>query len=1281
MATITDTTTDANGNIIINVSSSADDAITLATAGTYSDKNIIFNIKTPQNSVQPDWNQNDATQPDYVKNRPFYTGDTTETVLVEERTIAFEDNHGIYISEFPSTVEVTAGETYKVSWDGTIYECTCVNYNDLLVIGNLSIVGEGADSGEPFIMVAVNGRGITVGTADTASSHTISISGRTTQIVKIDPKYLFQPDWNQNDETAPDYVKNRPFYTGYTEEKTLIKESTVMFKANGDRYRGSLRSTFTPIVGETYKVSWDGTAYESVCLNAQGGIGIGNLSIVGVGSNTGEPFLIEVGNQIYIYTLDTASSHVISISGRTTQVVKIDEKYLPDTVATKSYVDVVESTANNAQSTANNAQSTANSALSTANAAKTAADNAKIDPVSYNYCASLFSKKGEFVGWYETIPILGYNSTLGSFYRNSFETTPMKRDDIPFNSFICKAYLNLKGFPSGSYILFLTILNNASSGWSVSGVAIHESGDTFNAKSPVVNLSTGEGLFLELLPKYQVMIKSSTTGSTKKFRIKVDDDYNVSATNITDSVSKTLATTEYVDKSVSNPLNITGATVGQIAEITAVDDTGKPTAWEAADMPDMPISFKPANKSYLTFSSPNSFTLAVNNATKNWDGTLEYFASDRTWTTWSGRNALSAVYDDGEYVLYLRGTGNTVISGWVTKYWSFTGSNIACIGNIETLLDYAMVESGEHPTMASNCYSSMFKDCTSLTQAPALPATTLASGCYSSMFAGCTSLTQVPALPATTLATSCYSGMFTDCTSLTQAPALPSTTLANYCYSSMFRGCTSLTQVPALPATTLATYCYSGMFADCTSLTQVPALPVTTLASYCYSNMFAGCTSLTQAPALPSTTLANYCYSGMFKGCTSLTQVPALPATTLAECCYYYMFEGCTSLKLSSTKTDEYTQEYRIPSSGDGTTASTALAAMFESTGGTFTGDPSINTTYYLSTDNMIVRETEIATLNGYVDSMIDAAVPKLDTTLSITGKSADAKATGDAIRALSDEIANLNTNGISATARNLLITILRNGVYISDQNVNITDLETALGGSDVPVIKSYAITNTLTNCTTNNAVTSVTDGGSYTATLTAADGYELDSVTVTMGGIDITSTAYSGSVITIASVTGDVSIVATAVAAESGGGETVVNLFDKSTMVVSGAFVGANGAISTSSTSKYAKIPISVGTYALQKGSGWAMNTTGHPSLIDSAGNVLCKFGNLQADGKAGSSSDASIGTIAKANGNAGIAVTVLSEAVTHIIFSICVNGGTDDTDTTMMEVGDTCHDYVAHV
>ena len=152
--------------------------------------------------------------------------------------------------------------------------------------------------------------------------------------------------------------------------------------------------------------------------------------------------------------------------------------------------------------------------------------------------------------------------------------------------------------------------------------------------------------------------------------------------------------------------------------------------------------------------------------------------------------------------------------------------------------------------------------------------------CYSFMFYGCTSLTQAPALPATTLANSCYAFMFYGCTSLTQATALPATTLADSCYSKMFNGCTSLTQAPALPATTLADSCYAYMFNDCTSLTQAPALPATTLADYCYIAMFYGCTSLTQAPALPATTLANHCYEFMFNGCTLLFHIEALFTTT-----------------------------------------------------------------------------------------------------------------------------------------------------------------------------------------------------------------------------------------------------------------------------------------------------------------------------------------------------------------------------------------------------------------
>ena len=394
------------------------------------------------------------------------------------------------------------------------------------------------------------------------------------------------------------------------------------------------------------------------------------------------------------------------------------------------------------------------------------------------------------------------------------------------------------------------------------------------------------------------------------------------------------------------------------------------------DIPNFALApFKPAGKSYLTFSSSNRFTLKVNNSTKNWYGTLEYFASDKTWTVWDGTTTLSAVYDDGEYFLYLRGTDNTIITGNDDRHrWILTGTDIKCIGNIENLLNYVTVESGAHPTMADYCYYAMFKGCTALTQAPSLPATTLASYCYSYMFYGCTSLIQAPSLPATTLTNYCYSSMFYNCTALTQAPSLPATILADYCYRNMFSNCAALTQAPALPATTLAINCYSSMFYNCTALTQAPSLPATTLASHCYSSMFSYCTNLTQVPALPATILADYCYMSMFYGCIALTQVPALPATILADYCYISMFSNCGSLKLSSTQTGKYTQEYHIPSSGVGENGRDSLSNMFATTGGTFRGTPEINTTYYLSSDNMIVRDNEIATLNGYVGSMIDTA-------------------------------------------------------------------------------------------------------------------------------------------------------------------------------------------------------------------------------------------------------------------------------------------------------------------
>lgn len=72
-------------------------------------------------------------------------------------------------------------------------------------------------------------------------------------------------------------------------------------------------------------------------------------------------------------------------------------------------------------------------------------------------------------------------------------------------------------------------------------------------------------------------------------------------------------------------------------------------------------------------------------------------------------------------------------------------------------------------------------------------------------------------------------------------------------------------------------------------------------------------------------------------------------------------------------------------------------------------------------------------------------------------------------------------------------------------------------------------ITNTLTHVTNSDSAVSIQNGTRYLAALTADEGYELDTVEVTMGGTDVTETAYSNGVINIASVSGDIVITATA--------------------------------------------------------------------------------------------------------------------------------------------------------
>lgn len=83
----------------------------------------------------------------------------------------------------------------------------------------------------------------------------------------------------------------------------------------------------------------------------------------------------------------------------------------------------------------------------------------------------------------------------------------------------------------------------------------------------------------------------------------------------------------------------------------------------------------------------------------------------------------------------------------------------------------------------------------------------------------------------------------------------------------------------------------------------------------------------------------------------------------------------------------------------------------------------------------------------------------------------------------------------------------------------------------EVIMPQEYTVTNTLTGCTSSNAATTVTEGDTYYATITASNGYVLNGATVVvkMGGTVVTALYYADGIINIPDVSGNIEITITA--------------------------------------------------------------------------------------------------------------------------------------------------------
>lgn len=222
-------------------------------------------------------------------------------------------------------------------------------YDTLKELGNL--IDDNADAIDALNTVAAN-------KADKDHVHELYETKEDAQ-VKYDTIIDAKADWNQNDETAIDYVKNRTHWVEEATELLFVEQSV---DANNLIKRVDLSEELMGCdmqIGQTFIVTVDGVSYRCVSWNFIGEVRIGDSRLQ---SNVEEldtthledvPFLIDYYVEVDEFTwgattvyagimFSTAGTHTLKIERvlpDQTTYHTLNENFIPDTIARKEYVD------------------------------------------------------------------------------------------------------------------------------------------------------------------------------------------------------------------------------------------------------------------------------------------------------------------------------------------------------------------------------------------------------------------------------------------------------------------------------------------------------------------------------------------------------------------------------------------------------------------------------------------------------------------------------------------------------------------------------------------------------------------------------------------------------------------------------------------------------------------------------------------------------------------------------------------------------------------------------
>lgn len=295
-------------------------------------------------------------------------------------------------------------------------------------------------------------------------------------------------------------------YPSKSEERVVLfpeQQLTFVDNHNFDTVNVNL------IEGQTYSVTWDGEIYECVCKKGinSGWLYIGNDKENG-GEDTGEPFFYAPIDSNCVTAFDGKETHTIGITADVIKIVPLYEKFLPYEVMKAN------NPVGNGSFSMNRKPDSEIGEYSFAEGLNTTASGAWSHAEGVTSTASGTRSHAE-----------GYTTTAsgaGSHAEGEHTTASGKNSHA-----------------EGYYVSALSETQHVQGKFNVldsSGIYAHIVGNGINGtnRSNAHTLDwSGNAWFAGTVEGTAMIVKSSTAGSSKRFKITVDDSGNITATEVT----------------------------------------------------------------------------------------------------------------------------------------------------------------------------------------------------------------------------------------------------------------------------------------------------------------------------------------------------------------------------------------------------------------------------------------------------------------------------------------------------------------------------------------------------------------------------------------------------------------------------------------------------------------------------------------------------------------------------------------------------------------------------